>query len=195
MALGFTFFLNSILFGVGLAMDAFSVSLADGLNAPKMSRGMRAAVPLTFGGFQFLMPMIGWFCVRRLAEAFEAFQAAVPWIALILLLLIGGKMLVDGLRGDEELAVEQLGPVTLILQGIATAIDALAVGFTIAEYRFPKALAAGLIIGVVTYIISFFGLRIGQRVGTRLSGKASVLGGMILIGIGIEIFVTGMFGN
>ena len=188
------FIINSILLGVGLAMDAFSVSLADGLNAPKMSRGMRAAVPLTFGGFQFLMPMIGWFCVRRLAEAFEAFQAAVPWIALILL-LIGGKMLVDGLRGDEELAVEQLGPVTLILQGIATAIDALAVGFTIAEYRFPKALAAGLIIGVVTYIISFFGLRIGQRVGTRLSGKASVLGGVILIGIGIEIFVTGMFGN
>ena len=165
------FIINSILLGVGLAMDAFSVSLADGLNAPKMSRGMRAAVPLTFGGFQFLMPMIGWFCVRRLAEAFEAFQAAVPWIALILLGFIGGKML------------------------IATAIDALAVGFTIAEYRFPKALAAGLIIGVVTYIISFFGLRIGQRVGTRLSGKASVLGGVILIGIGIEIFVTGMFGN
>lgn len=190
------FIINSILLGVGLAMDAFSVSLADGLNAPKMSRGMRAAVPLTFGGFQFLMPMIGWFCVRRLAEAFEAFQAAVPWIALILLLFIGGKMLVDGLRGaGEESAVEQLGPVTLILQGIATAIDALAVGFTIAEYRFPKALAAGLIIGVVTYIISFFGLRIGQRVGTRLSGKASVLGGVILIGIGIEIFVTGMFGN
>ena len=92
------FIINSILLGVGLAMDAFSVSLANGLNAPKMSRGMRAlanglnapkmsrgmraAVPLTFGGFQFLMPMIGWFCVRRLAEAFEAFQAAVPWIAL-----------------------------------------------------------------------------------------------------------------
>ena len=170
------FIINSILLGVGLAMDAFSVSLADGLNAPKMSRGMRAAVPLTFGGFQFLMPMIGWFCVRRLAEAFEAFQAAVPWIALILLLFIGGKMLVDGLRGDEESAVEQLGPGTLILQGIATAIDALAVGFTIAGYRFGKALAAGLIIGVVTYIISFFGLRIGQRVGTRLSGKASILG-------------------
>lgn len=129
--------INSILLGVGLAMDAFSVSLANGLNAPKLSRGMRAAIPLTFAGFQFLMPMIGWFCVRSIAEAFTAFQKAIPWIALALLLFIGGKMLVEGIknRNTENREDAALKPHTLLVQGIATSIDALSVGFTIEDYR------------------------------------------------------------
>jgi putative Mn2+ efflux pump MntP len=191
------FLLNSVLLGVGLAMDAFSVSLANGLNAPKLSRGMKAAIPLTFAGFQFLMPMIGWFCVHSIAEAFTAFQIFIPWIALALLLFIGGKMLIEGIKSKnaENKDDAALKPHALLIQGIATSIDALSVGFTIEGYRFGRALSASLIIAAVTYVICFFGLKIGQRFGTRLSWKASILGGVILIGIGIEIFVTGVFGG
>ena len=191
------FLLNSVLLGVGLAMDAFSVSLANGLNAPKLSRGMKAAIPLTFAGFQFIMPMIGWFCVHSIAEAFTAFQIFIPWIALALLLFIGGKMLIEGIksRNAENKDDATLKPHALLIQGIATSIDALSVGFTIEGYRFGRALSASLIIAAVTYVICFFGLKIGQRFGTRLSWKASILGGVILIGIGIEIFVTGVFGG
>lgn len=191
------FLLNSVLLGVGLAMDAFSVSLANGLNAPKLSGGMKAAIPLTFAGFQFLMPMIGWFCVHSIAEAFTAFQIFIPWIALALLLFIGGKMLIEGIksRNAENKDDAALKPHALLIQGIATSIDALSVGFTIEGYRFGRALSASLIIAAVTYVICFFGLKIGQRFGTRLSWKASILGGVILIGIGIEIFVTGVFGG
>ena len=188
---------DSVILGVGLAMDAFSVSLANGLNAPKLSCGMKAAIPLTFAGFQFLMPMIGWFCVHSIAEAFTAFQIFIPWIALALLLFIGGKMLIEGIksRNAENKDDAALKPHALLIQGIATSIDALSVGFTIEGYRFGRALSASLIIAAVTYVICFFGLKIGQRFGTRLSWKASILGGVILIGIGIEIFVTGVFGG
>jgi putative Mn2+ efflux pump MntP len=191
-----SFVINSILLGVGLAMDAFSVSMANGLNAPKMSRSMRIMIPLTFAVFQFLMPVIGWFCVRSVAEAFVSFQRAIPWIALILLLFIGGKMLLEGIRGgDTEHTDTDLKPGALLMQGVATSIDALSVGFTIAEYHVAQALAAGLIIGGVTFVICSCGLCIGQRFGTRLAGKASILGGLILIGIGIEIFITGVLGG
>lgn len=187
------FIINSVLLGVGLAMDAFSISMANGLSAPKMSRGMKIMIPSTFGGFQFLMPVIGWFCVRTVAEAFVSFQKAIPWIALVLLLFIGGKMLIEGIRGgDTEEEDVILKPGTLLVQGIATSIDALSVGFTIADYNTVQAITASLIIGGVTFIISFCGLRIGQSVGTKLAGKACILGGVILIGIGIEIFVTGI---
>ena len=192
----FSFVLNSILLGVGLAMDAFSVSLANGLNAPKLSRGMRLAIPFTFAAFQFLMPVIGWFCVHSIAETFVAVQPAIPWIALILLLFIGGKMLLDGIRGGgPEREDVILKPGALLVQGIATSIDALSVGFTIAEYGVLQALSASLIIAVVTFILCFFGLRIGQHFGTRFAGKASILGGLILIGIGLEIFITGISGH
>ena len=189
----FSFIINSILLGVGLSMDAFSVSLANGLGAPKMSQRMRLSIPLTFAAFQFLMPMIGWILVRSVAENFVLFQQAIPWIALVLLLFIGAKMLIEGLRGggnDEKPII--LKPASLLLQGIATSIDALSVGFTIAEYNAGMALSASLIIGGITFVICFIGLFIGSRIGTRLAGKASILGGVILIAIGIEIFVKGI---
>ena len=191
-----SFIVNSALLGVGLAMDAFSVSMANGLSVPKMSRAMRIAIPLTFAVFQFLMPMIGWFCVRSVAEAFTSFQRAIPWIALVLLLYIGGKMLIEGFRGGEtEHTDVALKPGALLIQGVATSIDALSVGFTIEQYHVSQALAASLIIGGLTFVICSCGLRIGQRFGTRLAGKASILGGIILIGIGIEIFITGILGG
>lgn len=191
----FPFLINSILLGIGLAMDAFTVSMANGLSAPKMLRRMRISIPLVFAAFQFLMPLIGWFCVRKIAELFTSFQSAIPWIALVLLLFIGGKMLAEGIRGSDTGDADiLLKPGELVIQGVATSIDALSVGFTISDYHVGRALAASLIIGGVTYIICSCGLRIGQRFGVRLAGKASILGGIILIGIGIEIFVTGLAG-
>jgi putative Mn2+ efflux pump MntP len=191
----FPFLINSILLGIGLAMDAFTVSMANGLSAPKMPRRMRISIPLVFAVFQFMMPLIGWFCVRKIAELFTSFQSAIPWIALVLLLFIGGKMLAEGIRGSDTGDADiLLKPGELVIQGVATSIDALSVGFTISDYHVGRALAASLIIGGVTYIICSCGLRIGQRFGVRLAGKASILGGIILIGIGIEIFVTGLAG-
>ena len=188
-----SFLINSILLGVGLSMDAFSVSLANGLGAPKMSQRMKLLIPLTFAVFQFLMPMIGWILVRSVAESFVLFQQAIPWIALVLLLFIGMKMLIEGLRGggNEDKTVI-LKPAALLLQGIATSIDALSVGFTIADYDTAKAVSASLIIGGITFVICLIGLLIGSRIGTRLAGKASIMGGVILIAIGIEIFIKGI---
>ena len=187
-----TFVFNSILLGVGLAMDAFSVSLANGLNEPRMSRARACAIAGTFAAFQFLMPMLGWFCVHTLVQAFRSLERFIPWIALGLLGWIGGTMLLDGLRGGD--AEEKTGPGlrVLLLQGVATSIDALSVGFTIADYAHGMALLCALIIAAVTFAICLAGIHIGRRVGMRLAGKASILGGVILIAIGLEISLKGV---
>ena len=188
------FFLNSFFLGVGLAMDAFSVSMADGLHEPGMSGKKEMCIASTFGVFQQLMPLIGWFCVHTIVEKFRAFEPFIPWIALALLGYIGGKMLIEGLRGGcEEAERGALTFGTLMVQAVATAIDALSVGFTIAEYSLVPALVSTLIINLVTFILSLAGLKIGKRFGVMLSNKASVLGGIILILIGLEIWVTGVF--
>ena len=189
------FFANSALLGVGLAMDAFSVSLANGLRDPGMGRRRMALIAGTFAFFQFLMPMAGWLCVRTVASAFAAFQRAVPWIALGLLGYIGGKMLYEGSTHRESAAeeVEKLGGGTLLMQGVATSIDALSVGFTIERYGWPQALTASAIIAVVTFAICVGGLLSGRRFGTKLSDKASILGGAILVLIGVEIFIKNMY--
>lgn len=188
------FIFNSILFGIGLAMDAFSVSAANGLAAPDMHVSKSFKIAGTFGVFQAVMPLIGWFCVHTIANTFKAFQKFIPWIALALLLYIGGKMLYEGItnKAGEE-AREEVGSGTLFIQGIATSIDALSVGFTIASYNAVQALAEASIIGVVTFLISLIGVRLGKTLGTRLSGKADILGGIILIAIGLEIFISGVF--
>lgn len=186
------FIFSSILLGVGLAMDAFSVSCANGLNEPHMRKGRMCAIAGVYAFFQFLMPMIGWVCVHTAAEKFTQFQKFIPWIALILLLWIGGKMLLEGIRGSEEEEAEELSAGTLFVQGVATSIDALSVGFTIAEYDLTMALIASILIAAVTFVICMGGLLIGRKAGTRLSDKASILGGVILIAIGLEIFIKGM---
>ncbi|MDD5824104.1 MAG: manganese efflux pump MntP family protein [Firmicutes bacterium] len=184
------FVFNSVLLGVGLAMDAFSVSLANGLNEPEMRRRRMCLMAGTFAFYQYAMPMIGWLCVHTIAERFEAFQKFIPWIALALLGYIGGKMLIEGIRGGEE-AEETDVKVSfgeLMVQGVATSIDALSVGFAIADYSVGMALICGLIIAIVTFVICIVGLSIGKKAGSHLAGKASILGGVILIAIGIEIF-------
>ena len=189
----FKFFFNSALFGVGLAMDAFSVSLANGLNEPKMKKNRMCKIAGVFAFFQFLMPMIGWVCVHTVVQYFKAFERFIPWIALFLLLYIGGSMLLEGIKGGEEEEERYVGKRALLMQGIATSIDALSVGFTIADYGFMMAFVCSVIIAVVTFFICYGGLEIGKKVGTKLSNKAAILGGAILIFIGIEIFVTGVF--
>ena len=193
MEWGFVFFFNSVLLGVGLAMDAFSVSMANGLNEPDMKRGKMCGIAGVFAGFQALMPMIGWICVRTVVQYFKMFERCIPWIALLLLGFIGGKMLVEGIRnGESGQGKPGLGIGALLVQGVATSIDALSVGFTIAEYGWLMALAAALIISAVTFGICMAGLAIGEGVGTQLSNKAQIFGGIILIAIGLEIFISGM---
>ena len=193
------FLLNSVLLGVGLAMDAFSVSIADAVSEPQMTRTRRAATAGTFALFQFAMPMIGWILVKTAVSVFGALEAFIPWIALILLVFIGVKMILEkpenpDFDDQEAKAEKKISLSALLLQGVATSIDALSVGFTIVEYDFGMALLACLIIAVVTYGICRAGLEIGSTLGQKLSGKAQIFGGIILILIGIEIFVRGILG-
>ena len=197
----FNFIANSIMLGVGLAMDAFSVSIVNGLNEPCMRRKKQVFIAFTFAFFQFIMPLIGWFLVHTVATLFKEFQRFIPWIALILLLFIGGKMLIEGIglffKSDDDKEkeleeeakyVKRLGKNALFIQGIATSIDALSVGFTISNYSALMAFFASLLIALTTFIICMFGLKAGRKFGERLSDKANILGGIILIFIGLEIF-------
>ena len=188
------FFFNSAALGAGLAMDAFSVSLANGLNEPQMRAGRMSFIAGVFGFFQALMPMLGWVCVHTIVQAFGVFERFIPWIALALLGFIGGKMLYEGIKhkdGDEHERMP-VGFGALLMQSVATSIDALSVGFTIADYGVAMALVCAAIIAAVTFAICMAGLAIGKKFGTRLSNKAEILGGIILIAIGIEIFLSGI---
>lgn len=147
----------------------------------------------TFGFFQALMPMIGWVCVHTIVESFKSFEKFIPWIALILLGIIGIKMIVEGLKNQcEEDNCQKTGAFLLLVQGIATSIDALSVGFTIADESLKNAIISALIIALVTFVICIGGLIIGKKFGTKLSNKASILGGVILVVIGLEIFITNL---
>ncbi len=204
---------NSIMLGVGLAMDAFSVSLANGFSEPDMKNKRMIFISGVYAFFQFIMPVIGWILVREAVNLLTGFQKFIPWIALILLSFIGIKTIIEGLQvkkcknngncghcKEENCKVaekESFGRVTnkmLFMQGIATSIDALSVGFTISDYSVIMVIISAFIIGVTTHVLCFLGLNIGTKFGTRLAGNAKLVGGIILIGIGIEIFVKGILG-
>ncbi|MBR2677258.1 MAG: manganese efflux pump [Solobacterium sp.] len=186
------FLITSCMLGVGLAMDAFSVSVANGMGDPGMSKKRQYIIAGTFAGFQFLMPMIGWLCVHTIVTCFRAVDPYIPWIALILLTYIGGKMILEGIqqKGMDEPVNHRVGAGELIVQGIATSIDALSVGFTIADYPAVDAFIASLIIAAVTFLLCMIGLRLGRKAGDKLTGRASVAGGIILILIGLKIVFT-----
>lgn len=195
--------INSVLLGIGLAMDAFSISIANGILEPNMRKTRMLKIAGVYAVAQFLMPLIGWFLVTTLEGIFTSFSKFIPWIALILLLFIGGKMVIEGImehkgkKKDEEIKEDKPVKLTwgaLIVQGIATSIDALSVGFTISDYSVLRAFAASFIIGVVTLVICLIGLIFGKKIGSRISSIATIIGGCILIFIGIEIFVKGIFG-
>jgi len=190
------FFVNSVLLGVGLAMDAFSVSIANALSESQMKKSRMCFIAGVYAFFQFAMPMIGWICVHTVVEYFKSFEKFIPWIALGLLLWIGGKMIWEAAHGEEDEAADasvKLTFSTLLIQGVATSIDALSVGFTIADYGLLMAFVASLIIAGVTFAICMTGLLIGKKAGDKLGAKATLFGGLILVGIGIEIFVKGVF--
>ena len=190
MVYDFQFFCKAILLGVGLAMDAFSVSLANGLNEHSMRVRKVCGIAGMFALFQALMPMLGWVCIHTVVQYFQSFEKFIPWIALILLVYIGGKMLWDGIKNkDGEVEAPKVGFVGLLVQGVATSIDALSVGFTISDCDLPAALLTAVVIALVTFIICLCGVLIGKKMGTCLAGKASVLGGVILIAIGLWVFI------
>ncbi len=195
MDFNINFFIINSLLGIGLAVDAFSVSLANGLNEPTMKIKKMSFIAAIFAFFQFIMPLIGWICISTIAKQFSFLEKFIPWIALILLAFIGFKMLIEGLQDKCPENLKSVGFFALIIQGIATSIDALSVGFsfTSSNYDILKTLIACLIIGILTFFICFLGIFIGKKAGTRLAGKASILGGIILILIGLEIFITNIF--
>lgn len=194
MKLDFVFLFNSILLGVGLAMDAFSVAMANGIQEPNMKNRKACLVAVIFALFQAAMPLIGWICIHTIVQYFTAFEALIPWIALGLLGYIGGKMLYEGIKSQScPVVPAAIGIGALLVQGVATSIDALSVGFTIAEYPLPMALLCAAIIAAVTFILCFAGVLIGKKAGTCFSGKAGIVGGAILVFIGLEIFITSWF--
>ena len=186
------FFIVNILLGIGLAMDAFSVSLANGLREPDMGKPKAFGIAGIFAVFQAIMPMLGWVCVHTILNLFSELEKFIPWIALALLAFIGIKMIIDGVKGETGQEIQCVGLACLLIQGLATSIDALSVGFTIATYDFLQALAAVALIGIVTFFACYIGVNIGRKFGIKSAGKATIAGGIILILIGLEIFVTGV---
>ena len=188
------FFINSALIGAGLAMDAFSASLADGLSEPRMKKGKMISIALCFSFFQWLMPLLGWLCVHTAASLFKVIEPYIPWVALLLLFIIGAKSIAEGVKNnDNGCTLTKISISAILLQGVATSIDALSVGFTIPDYTFGQAMGAPLIIAAVTFTICLPGVAIGKRFGTGLACKASIVGGVILIAIGLKICIESFF--
>ena len=198
--------------GVGLAMDACAVSMTNGLNEPQMKLGKATLMAATFGFFQALMPMIGWICVSLVVASFSKFTVFIPYIALVLLAIIGGKMLYDGIKEAKKAktdvdATEQTEQTArkltfgaLMVQAIATSIDALSTGFSLADIAgnnagadWWKALLSAGLIGVVTFGICMVAVYLGKKFGNKLGNKAQIVGGVILIAIGLEILITSFF--
>lgn len=185
--------ITSIFLGIGLAMDACAVSMANGLKEPQMKLRKIILIAFMFGLFQALMPFIGYLVGSAFLTKIEWI---IPFVALGLLGIVGGKMLFEGLEKkeeDDELKNKDLTFKVLIIQAIATSIDALSVGFTISDYKMIQAIVCVIIIAIVTFMICVVAVFIGKKFGTKLGKKAEILGGVILIAIGLEIFISGIF--
>jgi putative Mn2+ efflux pump MntP len=178
--------------GVGLAMDAFAVSICKGLAMRKVNKKQALVIGLFFGGFQALMPFIGWL----LGSQFEKYITSVDhWIAFVLLAFIGGKMMAEAIKPDEDEVIEPLDPPLdlkeMLVLAVATSIDALAVGVTFAFLSYPI-IEAITIIGVVTFIISIAGVYVGNFFGSKYKNKAEFAGGLILVLLGVKILLEGI---
>lgn len=173
------------LIAVGLSMDAFAVSVCKGLAMPKCTFKKAAIVGLWFGGFQALMPAIGYILGAQFQESIASID---HWIAFVLLALIGGNMIHEALDNDEEEADASLDVKTMFLLAVATSIDALAIGITFAFLK-VSIIPAVCFIGIVTFIISFAGVKIGNVFGARYKNKAEIVGGVILILLGLKILL------
>lgn len=189
----FIFFLKSVMLGVGLAMDACAVSMANAMNEPTMKKRKMLLIAGMFGIFQGIMPLAGYFVGHAILSVIDKF---IPWIALILLGFIGGKMIFESVKSkgkeEDKTNAKNLTITALLVQAIATSIDALSVGFTIANYTVIMAIICVAIVAVVTFAISLVGIILGKKFGTKLGDEAELIGGVILVLIGIEIFITGI---
>lgn len=183
--------IRSLFLGIGLAMDATCVAMTNGLNYPKIKKSQVILIAFMFGFFQALMPLIGYL----LGVSFSSFLSKfTPIIALVLLSLLGGKMLIEGLKKCEDgNCIKPFCFKLLLLQAFATAIDALSVGIIMVDYKIIELIISLVLIAVTTFILSFVGVLIGKKFGVLLNNKASILGGIILIVIGLEIFFSGIF--
>lgn len=207
--------LSSLFLGIGLAMDACAVSMTNGLNEPKMRNGKAVLIAFMYAFFQALMPMIGWTCVTLVVDKFTAFTKYVPYIAFVLLAIIGGKMLYDGIKEirskknaaqehsttdivdkQQTKTVKKLTFAALLLQALATSVDALSTGFSLSEIAGSSvwvALLCSGIIAVVTFALSLGAIFLGKKFGDKLGSKAEIVGGAVLIAIGLEILISGVF--
>lgn len=205
MSLTWVLILEVFLIGLSLSMDAFAVSVTDGLCYRNLTKVKGATIPLAFGLFQAVMPLIGYFVAFGLGQAFEEiFDKIDHWIAFVLLAVIGGKMIYDAIKQlrtkDEEVKEKKYSAPEVLVQGVATSIDALFVGVSFAateglKNSIPNVLVGVAIIGVTTFAISLAGLLIGVKIGNVLknkSGIATLIGGLVLIGIGLKILIEGL---
>ena len=185
------FLLKNIILGAALAMDAFSVSVANGLDAPHIKRKDRLFMTGAFGLFQFLMPLCGWFLVNHTEKTFETVVPYVPWAGAVILLILGVKMIVEGIGNrngsGEEGSTTAPGIRMILLQAVATSIDALSVGFITASQSTPEAILSSLIIGITTFLICLGGVHAGKVFGEKLSFFGQILGGVILIVIAVRL--------
>lgn len=180
-----------IIIGIGLAMDAFAVSVTSGITLGKMKLRYAMRIALTFGVFQAIMPIFGWLGGFYFAEYL---QSVDHWIAFILLVLIGGKMIWESrkLEDAEKEAADPLNSYVLLTLAVATSIDALAVGVTLSMLH-SGIISAALIIGLITFVMCLIGTRIGSRFGHIFENKVEMAGGLILIGIGLKILIEHLF--
>ncbi len=178
-------FITVFLTGIGLAMDAFAVSICKGLKMQKINYKQMGLIALFFGGFQALMPFIGW----ALGKSFEAYIKSVDhWVAFGLLLFIGGKMAIEAFKEDDDDCCDKFDIKELLVMAVATSIDALAVGiaFALQDINIFVAIA---VIGIVTFVLSAIGVLIGHKFGAVYKSKAELAGGIILILIGFKILL------
>ncbi len=197
------FILSSILLGIALAMDAFSVSIANGLKEPGMRKGRMCRIAGCYALFQFIMPLCGYLIVHTIVEYFSFLQRAALWTGFVLLMFLGIKMIKEGIEERKAIARDGLvsvqegageefrgvGNAAILLQGIATSLDALSAGFAIAGYSVYEGISAALIIMGITFLLCLAGLRLGKKLGEIFAGRASVLGGVILMIIGIKLVI------
>ncbi|MCD8115686.1 MAG: manganese efflux pump MntP family protein [Oscillospiraceae bacterium] len=181
-------FWEVFLIGLGLSMDAFAVSICKGLTLGKISGRHMCIAGAWFGGFQFLMPVLGYFLGSLFADAITAYD---HWLAFILLAFIGGKMIKDALDKSEEHIDGAMDPKTMFLLAVATSIDALAVGVTFA-FMNVAVFPASLLIGVTTFVCSAVGVKIGSVFGAKYQKKAELFGGIVLVLIGLKILLEGI---
>ena len=184
--------LSILLIGISLSMDAFAISVTNGLTLKNFNERHALWMGLYFGGSQFLMPLIGFFLGSTVSRYVTAFG---PYISFALLAFIGGKMLLDSVKsgGDDEAGMQDLTHKTLLAAAVATSIDALAVGVSFAFLEGVRLLPSCLLIGCTTFVISFGGAMLGSKIPGLNGKKAGIVGGLVLIGIGLKILIQGVF--